>query len=191
MAQKRPHKANPLKELSKVTKDDRSNLEMGHAKTLSMSIRYSQDALSILVLGTTIAAFSYLILENVITDWTRPVISLVVFSLCSLLAAKKSYLSWRHNLRAQFIGDVLGCHHTWAIRHKLDDKLRQFQDYEYDEKRRRTTNRKRRYCLFLNKIFNLRPFKFAKVRILKPLRAVGIGRSKNKRGNKNPEVKNR
>ena len=165
MTQKRPHKANPeLKKLSKVTKDDRSNLEMEHAKNLSMSIRYSHAALAVLVLGTTIAAFSHLILGYVITGWEIPVISLGVFSLFVLSAARKFYLSWRNDLRAQFIEGVLGCHHTWTIKHKLVKELEQFLEYVYDEneydKKLRRTDRKRRYCLFLHKILNRRPFTY-------------------------------
>ncbi|MCK4405691.1 MAG: hypothetical protein KAV43_04220 [Hadesarchaea archaeon] len=134
--------------LYRGAKDDRSNLEIVHDKHIARAITYSQTALSILVLGATIAAFLYLILGEIIY--------LGVFSLFVISAARRFFLSWRHLITAQFIEEVFGVPHT-SMKYKLGDRLEQFRKYDaYDEKLKQF--RKRRYCLFLDKILKHIPF---------------------------------
>lgn len=129
----------------------RSNLVIAHDRNLAQAITYTQTALSILVLGATIGAFLYLILEDIgVKIWIRVVICLPVFTLFALSAGKRTYFSWRHLITAQFIEGVFGGLHTWK-KYKLVGRLEQFRKDTYDEKLKQF--RKRRYCLFLDKIF--------------------------------------
>jgi len=97
MGQKRPR----IKEkyhLYKGDEDDRPNLELVHDKHIARAITYSQTALSILVLGATIAAFLYLILENVdsvilgykIAEIRAYICLLIVLPIFAFLAGKRS-----------------------------------------------------------------------------------------------------
>ena len=142
MGQERPRIEDKY-QLFRGAEDDRPNLELVHDKHVARAITYSQTALSILILGATIAYFLYLILGEIIY--------LGVFFLFVISAGKRTYLSWRHLITAQFIEEILGSHHTWE-EYKLGDRLEQFRKYDtYDEKLKQS--RKRRYCLFLDKIF--------------------------------------
>jgi len=150
MGQESPHKDKPpLEKLPeyppfKGTRDERSNLVMAHDRNLAQAMTYFQIALSVLILGATIAAFLYLILEGIITDWKRPVICLGVFVSFAFLAGKRTYLSWGHYIKAQFIEEELGGPHTWE-KYKLTKKLGQFRA-------------ERRYYKILHKILKRIPF---------------------------------
>ena len=175
MGQESPHK--DKYPLYRGDEDDRSNLEIVHDKHLAQAVTFSQIALSILVLGATIAAFLYLILENVdlvilgykIAEIRAYICLLVVFPLFLISAAKRFFLSWSHHLTAQFIEEVLGAPQT-SNKHKLHDKLTQFKKYDIDEEKLKQFIKydtddeklkqfgKRRYCLFLDKILKHIPF---------------------------------
>lgn len=112
--------------LYKGTRDDRSNLEIAHDRNLARAITYSQTAISILVLGVTIVAFIYLILLGYIGGIRAAVICVLFFLVFAYLAAWKSYLSWRHHIKSQFIEEVFGGPHTWK-KYGLDEELEKFR----------------------------------------------------------------
>lgn len=158
MGQESPHK--DKYPLYRGAKDDRSNLVIAHDRNLAQAMTYSQIALAMFVLGATIVAFFYLILEDIgVKIWIRVVICLPVLTSVALVAGKRAYLSWRHLITAQFLEEALGVYYTYKIKYKLSDRHEQFRKYNiHDEKLKQF--RKRRYCLFLDKIFTRFPFKY-------------------------------
>ena len=123
-----------------------------HDKHIARAITYSQTALSILVLGATIVAFLYFILEDIgVKIWIRVVICLPVFTSFALSAGKRTYLSWRHLITTQFIEEVFGGPHTWE-KYKLGKGLEHFRKYDTCNEELKP-RKERRYCLFLDKIF--------------------------------------
>jgi len=166
MGQKRPRKDKPpLEKLpeylppkgTRLSRHDRSNLVIAHDKDLAHAITYSQNAMSILVLGATIVAFLYLILRDIGAGMViRVVICFPVFSSFVILATRRTFLSWRHHLKAQFIEyELLGVPHTWEkinyelkIKYKLDNLDKEnLLDKKLEEFRA-----ERRYYKILHKI---------------------------------------
>jgi len=118
--------------------------------------------MSILVLGATIAIFLYYLTPTNISLIDigveiegRAVIFFLVLLSFVILAAKRTFLSWRHQLKAQFIeSELLGVPHTWEIIPRIDERVKEFMKYEYDKKLK--PDKERRYYLVLHKIFMMR-----------------------------------
>jgi len=118
--------------LYKGTRDDRSNLELIHNRTVSQSSRYAQSGTAIIVAGIAFAAFLFVFLEKKFgidtcaSFWAILLVVSVIFVVSVILSFRRFFEAWACYVDAEFMERELGTRVTWE-KYGLNKKLRQFR----------------------------------------------------------------